>query len=870
MVVHIIRPDLSVPEEVGKLCVDKYLSIRTIYPNGNVVPVDIKLDIQDFNYCILDNNIGMLNPIQIFPIRKNFLLVTYTNAIDESDPFSYTDRAMIIDLYGNIYSNITFGSSFVDVATNQWQPREGIFINFDPDKGFFRFTPTMHTDTIWQQYDNLSLISTVVSMVDGRYAIVFANSTDTTASLENPFIPRGGVYIYILDIHKTKREPAVLYQTPISGLKFVGIDCGASYVGFGQTCIVAGVFTIRSVNKKIHLKIDFLSSGTVINVLPLIDNIQRNPLIEEYFIEALRYGGYLLKGIGTDDSGGSFIEGYILNGEGIVYSWDLPMPTVINPLGIAQILRNNTIVISQPIEKPYWTLITTTLYKFEQAKDHGYENFHIEATTPNINDIIAPDTKSLTITYNNNVDFSVGRIKIFHENGNLRQIIIGNNEAFINQTEDGNLTTVYVKLIESTLNQPDSKYYVLIENNFVKNRVYQEPLYGIKENVWYFNTTRIEEEFSESANGQVRLNEVGTEYFKSLNENDRKTFFEKLSRELADAIPISHERVTTNERNETDASTPNNQIFLPIKILKDKISTRKERTVKFAIQDLDHLIRNKFITVIGSGETSQYLDEIYGYKQLPNQWQSFGPGLLGAFAAVLVLALLFMAKNTAIFQFGLAVSDIVLDWLFIFTKSKNVKLFIPSLVILLVSFFVSLILAFRIISKELRNDNEQATKFRKWLNENSKIVNVFNILAGTDLEILNVLDSKIIIFGIDKFNAGYSDETVYRIAYYSCVNIILEDIPQLVIQVIYFRRTLHYDIIPLLTLISSCLSILSKVVDKYYLFRSGKTKYDGKLSNERSNEKPDDKTYEEPNEKISLTSPVPASSSSTSSRTPAS
>ncbi|CAG8723101.1 5968_t:CDS:2, partial [Funneliformis mosseae] len=79
IVVHIIRPDLSYPIEKDILWVDKYLSIRTIYQNGNVVPVDIKLDIQDFNF------------------------LTYANAIDESDPFSYTDWAMIVDLNGKFY-----------------------------------------------------------------------------------------------------------------------------------------------------------------------------------------------------------------------------------------------------------------------------------------------------------------------------------------------------------------------------------------------------------------------------------------------------------------------------------------------------------------------------------------------------------------------------------------------------------------------------------------------------------------------------------------------------------------------------------------------------------------------------------------------
>ncbi|CAG8742738.1 5646_t:CDS:2, partial [Funneliformis mosseae] len=142
IVIHIIRPDSTYPIENGILWVDKYLSLRTIYPDGSVVPVDIKLDIQDFNFCILDINGNQASPIRIYPIRSNFLIVTYAETTNLTDPLSYTDCAMVVDLNGNIYSNITFGPSFVDVATNRWIPdRANIIANFDPDKKFTRFTP---------------------------------------------------------------------------------------------------------------------------------------------------------------------------------------------------------------------------------------------------------------------------------------------------------------------------------------------------------------------------------------------------------------------------------------------------------------------------------------------------------------------------------------------------------------------------------------------------------------------------------------------------------------------------------------------------------------------------------------------------------
>ncbi|CAG8742542.1 4715_t:CDS:2, partial [Funneliformis mosseae] len=209
-----------------------------------------------------------------------------------------------------------------------------------------------------------------------------------------------GVYIYIFDANTTRLEPAALYEAPISGIKFIKMDCGVSYVGL---------------DKLLYLKIDFLSSGIVINVLPMNIDIP-TPLIDQFSIATLPYGGYLLSGIGTNDNGETIIEGFIFNDEDIVYRWDLPFTIVTNFLVVSNKLRNNTYILAQLEEKRNWTLVTTDLYKFEKEKDHGYENFHIDTTSPNINDTIVLETESLTIKYFNEVDLSDGRIKIFQEN----------------------------------------------------------------------------------------------------------------------------------------------------------------------------------------------------------------------------------------------------------------------------------------------------------------------------------------------------------------------------------------------------------------------------------------------------------------------
>ncbi len=83
---------------------------------------------------------------------------------------------------------------------------------------------------------------------------------------------------------------------------------------------------------------------------------------------------------------------------------------------------------------------------------------------------------------------------------------------------------------------------------------------------------------------------------------------------MADAIPVSPERITSNENTETDPSASPKQIFLSINIKKDE--TKQERSVNLAIKDLQNLIEHKAITVIGSGESSRYLDEKYRYMPI--------------------------------------------------------------------------------------------------------------------------------------------------------------------------------------------------------------------------------------------------------------
>ncbi|GBC05206.1 hypothetical protein RclHR1_00610018 [Rhizophagus clarus] len=104
------------------------------------------------------------------------------------------------------------------------------------------------------------------------------------------------------------------------------------------------------------------------------------------------------------------------------------------------------------------------------------------------------------------------------ENGIIRQIIsVSNNgyDTFVKLNDDETGSIINITIIDNTFNKPGGKYYVLIDDGFVKDRKYQEPIL-----------------------------------------------------ELAKAIPVSPGRITTNGRHEIDTSVSPEQYLLSINIKK--------------------------------------------------------------------------------------------------------------------------------------------------------------------------------------------------------------------------------------------------------------------------------------------------------------
>jgi len=105
------------------------------------------------------------------------------------------------------------------------------------------------------------------------------------------------------------------------------------------------------------------------------------------------------------------------------------------------------------------------------------------------------------------------------------------------------------------------------------------------------------------------LSSEGTDHFNKLSDSERKNFYTQLKQELANAIPVRLERITSNGKSEIDNSV--SRTILSINIEKGE---NNEVSVTSAIKDLDILIRKQHFTLIGFGDSSKYLDQEYGYQ----------------------------------------------------------------------------------------------------------------------------------------------------------------------------------------------------------------------------------------------------------------
>ncbi|CAG8595015.1 12_t:CDS:2 [Diversispora eburnea] len=832
VVLRIINRNPNITSLDNEAWIRPVLSLRIIHPNGTVSEIDKDLEIPEFNWHITISPDGyLLDPVNIYALQKGFLLFRYFNASNPDDINTYEEWGRIIDWNGNLYDNVYFSKANIENGT--WYPtKTSIVNNVNPEKGFIKIY--WRVDYVeWQQYTiddafnfiklsygNLSYLENttafnVMGTVDDGYSIIMGISTSSDND-EDPLETSAAVYVLTKGYDdKQFGAPKLLYQSNLANITISNIFSGISSTGIGQVCTLNITQNTVTSSRNYYVKLNFLSSGSVTEIIPI--PLSYLPVLPSnsttrWLVASIPYGGYVFYGRFPDANNNTNVYVYYFDEyENKFTAWDSREPSVLNLRGIFIILPNNTMLISQMEDFNMWSFLTTDIPKLTNL-DNNYSNLQINSTSPSINDNISTLTNNITITYYEPVELSDGNISIYQidNSGNniIRQFVNGiKSSDFCSISDDG--LTVTVKLIKSTFSNPNSKFYVKIGSNFARSRAYKESLMGVYD-VWKFNTNPIEEPLAGKVSGVLRLTIEGTEYFENLNSTGKNQFFANLHLELSKIIPINIKRLSSNGKTQVDTTvSPSRQIFISLNIE----PSNEGRSVASIIDNLNEMIKYKSITSIGLNPITKYLDENFGFTPKQDLWDEYKCRFLGVLLILAILLVLFLiaekmqrkGRNIAILHLGLIIFDFVLDVLFVSKNGKVIELlYIPS-------------------------HENKSKDFLYWFSQNEKLASVFTVLSSADIEALSILHSN--IAGLKCFQAPISTKGKNRIFWASCLTVFVEDIPQLIIQLIYYYNVITYDIIPLLALVSSCLSLLINIIGKLFQAinscRPGTLEYDG-------------------------------------------
>ncbi|KAG9289864.1 hypothetical protein G9A89_015444 [Geosiphon pyriformis] len=501
------------------------------------------------------------NITEIYPLNSDYLLVEYENQ-------------------GKIYS--WNGTLVQRTESNQ---------NVNP----------IFNSTILKLEGNLTSNSFFATTEGGfGYAYIVNNS---------PIIDSPSINLKTYSVYVTFWEP----ETTDFGLHFLldqydGNDlsfgsCDPQIDGLGHYCSLELRTTEFGIKKTRGFTISFLQSGAVLKYdtnyqFLSNDSWESNSTSSKTY--PLPYGGKITQTQKSDNSSVFNLSDQFGNQK---ESWNIWQDTLI-------ILPNNTFLAAK-FEKNHIIIYSKNLPHFLK-NDTGYENPLIEITYPRLNTIIPFGWREINITYSNEISLSNNNnnnISIYQINETipiLRQSISGKNCRVGSDKK----TIIVETILESTFNQPDKDYFIVVDNNFVKDAKYKEAIKGIRRNIWQFKTDgREKSKHAATLTGLLRLNTNGTSNF--TESRNSSGFFETLEDQLALTIPVERHRIEIID-HKTDKSGSAGQEILQLKI--SSINDKLERNPMEIANDLDTMVKKKWLSPISIYSHTGFLDEAYGFQ----------------------------------------------------------------------------------------------------------------------------------------------------------------------------------------------------------------------------------------------------------------
>ncbi|CAG8519747.1 10112_t:CDS:10 [Acaulospora colombiana] len=798
---------VTAPGNKNQAC-DGGLNLRLIYPNGNIAIVNFNnsdLQIPSDNYCPANRSEftgpgvtsgSVPDAIRIYAIPDHYILVTYFQADNKT-------HGAILDWSGNVLSNNT---NLGDTCDNS----EIIPNHNTVDGGFLRRTagscylsiPVLMKIRVPSSIENSSSdgsinvisngtlntqnrisnfspnLTKIFVTENGNYCMITSNYTAVTSTW-NLFAS------YIAPTNNSTQSsssdtgPFQVYETSVNAsATLLNIySCGLSYASIGYSCLVY--------NGQEFATVDFTSSGSVL----AMNEIQNPPLTPNEILTGLPlfYGGTLVVTRGSNGS----TDGWVFGDTSV--STNASLQNTYKYLQVGVFLNNSVWIIGvggNSNATNEWTISTFSSFSDFSTINGGAQNASggpgpygcafIQSAVPAKGTFISQyPVHTINITYSTpgQLQLSTGNISIWQSNSSsdsydlfggkydiLRQTISGSNSNYVSLS-NGNKTVV-VKVLSSTFDQPNTDYYVTIDNDFVVESTYGQPLLGVRRNVWLFNSGNLETDKS-----TIRLTTFGSSYYVSLSESEKDKFVQQFASQLASIIPCTRSRVYLRTKYQYDYTLPNrDQILFRVYIYSNKNVANVNKNSKVqdvspisVIFDMNTLIINKNVTGISNGLLS-LLDDTYGANVARNR-------ALGTRNN--------KAWNVVIFLFAFIIVDFVLDISFISLHGRDLTwTYSVSLILLMVPIAMNTATAFFLVSYE-----QSRSRFLEWWLMYPKTGFIFLMLSLIDVDFWNIVSSG--FAGIRKFDAPLDPRTRKYVFFLNIVNLIIEDVGQAIVLVRY-------------------------------------------------------------------------------------
>ncbi|CAG8739267.1 13058_t:CDS:2, partial [Racocetra persica] len=154
-------------------------------------------------------------------------------------------------------------------------------------------------------------------------------------------------------------------------------------------------------------------------------------------------------------------------------------------------------------------------------------------------------------------------------------------------------------------------YFIIANDDFVRTSIYHDPVLGIKKGIWIVTTPQQANysKISESTEALLRLNHDGASYFSSYNQSQ---LLDDLLQQIKYSIPFMDDRLKITHNVQSDPSDPSK---LLIEFSIDKATDPlNDPSVNDIINDLNIIIKSKYISSLSDKTFMTFIDELYGFQ----------------------------------------------------------------------------------------------------------------------------------------------------------------------------------------------------------------------------------------------------------------